>query len=185
MAGLTPPMPHNFSARLKQASRILGASVDELVSIKIRPIAEAGEFETLYLGASDYDAINQSLANATLGVEELGPGYGGFARLCKLHENNACLYIEHESGPEIIIHLITMSAGAAAASFFALNQAIKLINNLARFLRKRNPRRDNRGKFIAASIEKRTSRGLKVIRQIGKTAKAAERAIKSIEELLR
>jgi len=184
MAELAPPKPHNFAERLKQASKALGAPVDELVSIKIRPIKDVGGFETEYLGNRDYDEINKALKDVGLRITDVDLGYGGIARLCELAGGQTCLYLEHESGPEVILHLLTMSAAAAGSSFFAVNQAIKLINALARFTRQK-PRRNGKGRFIATSIEKRAAKGLKVIRQIERVAKATERAIKNVEELFK
>jgi hypothetical protein len=177
----TPPKPHNFDKRLAKASELIGAPPDELASIKIRPIVEVGSFDGMY--PSDYDGINEAFTEFR-DVADVPHEYGWGARVCRFDKNCRCLYIQHESGPEIIIHLVVMGSAAAYTSLLALNQAIKLINNVAKLVRQK-PKRGKDGRFIAVSIEKRTAKGIKVIRQIGRIAKTTERAVKSVEELFK
>lgn len=61
MALADPPAPYNFEGRLKEASAIMGVPIEELMSIKLRPITDAGGFETEYLGGTDYEYINKEL----------------------------------------------------------------------------------------------------------------------------
>lgn len=120
MNELTPPKPHDFDKRLQKASRLIGAAADELASIKIRPIAEAGGLDGLYLNPSDYDEINEAFSEFR-DVADIGHEYGWGARLCRFDKTCRCLYIQHESGPEVIIHMVQMGAVATYSSLLALN----------------------------------------------------------------
>lgn len=183
MKKLIPPEPHDFATRLAQASKAIGAPPYELASIKIRPIQEAGSFAGIDLHPSDYEEINEAF-DEFRDVADVAHEYGWGARVCRFDKNCRCLYVQHESGPEVILHLVVMGAAATYTSLLALNQAIKLINNIAKLVRKR-PKRGKDGRFIAVSIEKRTAKGVKVIRQIGRVAKTTERAIRNVEELFK
>jgi hypothetical protein len=96
------------------------------------------------------------------------------------------MYVEHESGPEVIFHMITVGAVAVGATAVAANQVLKLINNICKAVRQSQSKsRDARGRFAATSVEKRLAKGQKLIRQIGNATKAGEKAIKSVEELFK
>jgi len=78
-----------------------------------------------------------------------------------------------------------VGAGAVGAVAFAANQIILLVNNLSKILRDgRSPkRRDRSGMGSATSIEKRTLKGQRLIRQLGKIARSSEKAVNKVEEL--
>jgi hypothetical protein len=104
--------------------------------------------------------------------------------LCKLEDGQSCLYVEHETGPELILHQIALVAGAVGATAFAANQVVKLINNLCQIMRgKVGPARDGNGRFVSVSVEKRLRTTQKIVRHIEKTAKATEKAIHSVQDL--
>jgi hypothetical protein len=192
MTQVDPPAPLNFDVRLKEAAGLLGRPIHGLVSLKIRPIKDVGSFDTSYLSPSDYTVINRALAMSSLRrIKSLGFVCHGEAALYELENGDKILYVEHESGPEIILdaqailHAIAMGAGAVGAVALAANQLVALVNNICKMLQKApSKKRDSSGRFVATSIEKRLARGQKLIKQIGKTAKASEKAIKSIEELI-
>jgi hypothetical protein len=176
----------DFSPRLAEAGRILRLPPDELFSIKVSPFEEVNEgTRNFYLSTRDYQLLEEALSASSVAAKKLGPACHGMVWLCDLGEGIQCLYVEHETGPEVIMHMIALGAGTVAATALAANQVISLINNICKLLRSVNRReRDGKGRFMGASIEKRLSKTQRVIRQVSGTAKAAEKAIENIDELL-
>ncbi|WP_439400605.1 hypothetical protein ACNJYA_20150 [Bradyrhizobium sp. DASA03068] len=175
-----------FEDRLRDAGRILHFRPEELFSIKIRPLFEdeGGRWCNVYL-SPEYEDINKTFGLSSVPATRHGYGCQGVVWICELGDGHRCLYVEHETGPEIILHDITMVASAAGATLFAANQALRLINNTCKLMREKTPPRDKKGRFVSASIEKRLANTQKIIRLIERTAKATEKAVRSIEELFK
>ncbi len=186
MKHIEAPVPLRMEERLTEAAQILGVPVSDVFSIKLRPVKALGGVDTDYLWPSDYDVIKQSLEmSSARTLKELGYVCNGKTTLCELDGGYKILFIEHESGPEVILHSIMEYAGAASAVLFAANQAVTLVNNVRKMIdasRTARPR-DKSGRFVATSIEKRLKNAQKIIKQVEKTAKASEKAIESVEEL--
>jgi hypothetical protein len=182
----------DFRERFTEAGQILRLPAEELFSIKLRPLIERqnGEEANLYLSPSEYEPMEQAV-KASVPARKYGNACQGTVWVCKLDGGMPCLFVEHETGPEIICHeiiliagAVTSTAGAVAASAIAANQVVKLVNNIAKALRGSGGRqRDSKGRFIAVSVEKRLATTQRIVRQIGKTAKATEKAIENIKEL--
>ena len=188
---MDPPAPHNFEDRLATASTLLGISSNELVSIKARPITSINSYDTDYLSYGEYDYLNILFKDPMIELLKAEKD----AKLYELEDGSLIVYIEHESGPELIFQDIAYIAGAVGGVAFAGNQIIILFNKLCNLLQRRSNAsgrremqpdirdRDARGRFLPVSVEKRTKNARKLIRQIGGTAHSIEKAINSFDEL--
>jgi hypothetical protein len=186
MALGTPPKPDRFDERLQKASAIIGGTPAALISLKARPIREIDTYDTDYLSGSDYQGIEEAFRHPDLEfIADLEWVCNGRTRLYEVKGGTRFLFVEHESGPELILHEIVLIAGAVSAVAFAANQVILLFNRISKALQGRynKKERDEKGRFLPVSIEKRTKNGQKLIRQIGRTARSVERALKSVEDL--
>jgi hypothetical protein len=181
------PKPDRFDSRLDAASEFLSVPPDKLVSIKIRPIVDAGDVQTEYLFPSDYmKFIDAALADSQVKVPGGITERHGVPFLCKLPSGQKFVYIKHESGPEIIflIDLLQHTAVATGAIALAATQIVVLVNKLNQRVRTA-PSKKERGvnPVGASSIEARVKTGQKVLKQISKTADAVGDAIKSVNDL--
>jgi hypothetical protein len=179
-----PPAPVQFDERLRTASRFLRAPAERLISIKARPIRAVGGYATDYMSQSDYDIINAAFNDPTIKlVKDAKWACNGKTRVYELDGGVKIVYVEHESGPEIIFHDIILVSGAIGSTAFAANQLLNLFNKLCKMVQGRHSRRDAKGRFAPVSAEKRTKGAQQLIRQIGKTARSVGKAVKSIEDL--
>lgn len=186
MPNPTPNRPYNFDLRLQEAAGLLHASERDVVSVKFRPITKLGTFEQTYLGSNDYDVINQALREAGLHlINQVPSAMGGNTTVHAFDDGYQIIYVEHESGPEIFLHDLTLVMGAVGSTALAASQVLNLFNQIVKKFQKAPvAQRDASGRFIATSIEKRTARGQKVIKQVENTSKAISKAVKKIEEIL-
>jgi hypothetical protein len=178
-----PRTPRKLGKRLSAASAILGVPEVDLVSIKLRPVW-AGETEPLW--RSDYPTINKALEHSSLKfVKTFGfeDRYKGKTTLYEVSNGIRFLYVEHESGPEIILHTISVDATAVAAVLVAANQFLTLVNRICRRFNKAPSRDGVFHKTSDVSIEARTLKWTKVLKEVSETAADAGKAIEKVEEL--
>jgi hypothetical protein len=179
-----------YEMKLDEASGFLNQDPQNLISIKIRPIEDEGQWKNRYVYPGEYEEIYHVLSTFT----KLQQGYvsRGKATLYESSDGTRFVFVEHETGPEIIFVLdviknICMTIITAAV---AVNQLLKLINTICHVIRK-EANSKNKGEEScryygakAISIEKRLSEGAKMIRQVKITANAGDKFIDSVHELL-
>lgn len=171
------PQEYDFGPKMAEASALLGVQPDEVVSIKLRPIQTVGTLDQNYLTSSDYDTIDQEIKLSGVSVSHIGYVLDGNAFQLLLPDGRSVLYVQHETGPEIIMVLGIITAGAAAA-----NQLIQLINTVCGIISKAH--RSTGASSGAISIEQRLTKTQKIIKQVGETAEAGKKFVDSLTQLL-
>jgi hypothetical protein len=96
----------HYREALMEASRLLDKPPENLVSLKVRPTDDASmdiaPWQNSYVYPSDYAAIEAHLVAARLPIKDLGPVLQGRGFNIRLTSQTEVLFVEHESGPEII-----------------------------------------------------------------------------------
>ncbi|SAK95614.1 hypothetical protein AWB79_07250 [Caballeronia hypogeia] len=139
----------DFTAKFSEAERILdpyerpSSSLldDELVSIKLRPVDEEVGASDRYVYKAEYDDLYAYL-NETFGeplVKGVTVRHGfGFASVYRLPSGEHILFVEHETGPELIAYLHTIRdvLNAASGAAIALGTFVTTVNQVAHIIRK-------------------------------------------------
>jgi hypothetical protein len=190
MAQMFDPV-RRFDEKFAEASSLLGADPDEIVSIKVRPTHVAGEFTdaNAHVYPDEYAEIFEHLA----GFQQVRTGYAmsGKYRLIRLESGILVLFVEHETGPEIVFVLDVIRDGAIAAGAAATAgiQIVKLIN-LIRDAVVGGTAKKAKGKpcqrYYAAekiSLEKRLKAGTKLLKEVSALMDRGQKLVEKIEDL--
>jgi hypothetical protein len=186
MAGPTFMPQWQYETLSQKEGRILGVSADDLVSIKLRPIESVGVWHDRYVYGEEYRQIGELLSSFPLVSSEENKA------VYQLPDGNRFIYATHENGPEIIFvaDIIQHYAIATGASALALRQLLKLVNDIYGILNKEAQKQregkpsDRHHQAGAVSIESRTTRSAKILKQIGVAAEQTGKAISKITDLL-
>lgn len=161
---------HYYEMALNEANKLLGQTTDDLVSIKVRPLAELPhatieEMNNAYVYNSEYQNILNYLAKEKL-IKE---GYvsRGKAYMYSIGPNEEFVFVEHETGPEIVAGLALMTASLSLAK-----TVVELVLYVIKAVDEENKKKQqgqSSGRYYGAkaiSIEKRTKSGAKIITTI-------------------
>jgi hypothetical protein len=179
-----------YEVQLTEASRMLLTNADKLVSIKIRPIEDIGTWYDRYVSPSEYKEIEKIFVD----FQQLAQGFVNYgkARAFRFGDNEEFLFVEHESGPEIILSLdiVQHAALALGAGTLAGRQILKLVNDICKIINK-EAHKKNKGEQSdryygakAITIEKRLRTGSKILKQIRVAADTGKDFISKISELM-
>jgi hypothetical protein len=181
-----------FDERFRDAARILGVDAEDLVAVKVRPIQSAGGFEdaNAYVYPDEYAVVYEGMAH--LQVDEPRRGLDGVYRTLELPDGVRILFVEHETGPEIIfvLALLTKAATAIGVSATAGLQILKLINAVKDAVERNNKRKERGEKVLrhytseGISIEKRLCSGARILKRVSTAASEGKKIVKDIQELI-
>lgn len=179
---------NNYEHNLLNATEYLKGQAGSLVSIKVRPIdkmpvSDQDEFWDAYVYSDEYQNINAFLAkNQFVGTGSVN--YGQTAHCANL-QGEEFLFVEHETGPEIIasLALITASLTLGKSIIEMITAIIKTINDSNEKKKKGEPSgRYHEAKAI--SVEKRTEKETKILKIIQLPALTDEISLAELKKLL-
>ncbi|MFL6519908.1 MAG: hypothetical protein ACJ8NS_06780 [Chthoniobacterales bacterium] len=169
------PFLNNVPARyyemaLDEARSLLSPSDEPLISIKIRPIdkwpiASPSDFRNRYVYPSEYSQLEIFLSRFT--AERRGDVSRGKAIAFTAGSGQEFLFVEHETGPEIVLYLgvITAGLGLAKAVIDLVAIIIKTIND-SNAAKKAGKASGRHYEANAISIEERTATHARIVKVI-------------------
>lgn len=167
------------------ANQLKADSPFDLVAIKIRPIKKLGAFDSGVIEDEDYGEISRFLSQ----FNRLRGDAKSIVYL--LLDGSSFIFARHETGPEIIFLLqtIVFDAKPTGAELSAASEIVDLINAIAETINNGMARRppggvSNAQNVQAVSIEKRSKRGARMIRQFEVRAGQPKKAIENFRELI-
>lgn len=181
-------LENRFHTNLVDASILLDRIDDELISLKIRPINlnpvnDEEDFYDAYVYPSEYEDIRYFLKQEKC-IKEGQVNYG----LTKRYSNDSnedYLFVEHETGPEIITNLALLTASLTLAK-----SVVDLIITIIKSVNESNEKKKKGtevGRYYEAkaiSIEKRTQNETKILKIIQLPVKGDELSIDELKKML-
>jgi hypothetical protein len=173
---------------LSQAAQVLNFIDDDVFSIKIRPstqnsIADVERVSNAYVYPNEYKEIYHYLKPVETNYE----GYvNGQAKKYVLNQNEEFLFIEHETGPEIITTLALI-----AASIPLLTAIVELTNTIIKTVSESNEKKKKgkeSGRYYEAKtivIEIRKKKKVKIIKVISLPVNSAQMSDKELLKFLK
>ena len=91
-----------YDKQIENATSSLGVTIDNIISIKLRPIKtnQNNEYENAYASGWDYEDFKNYLKSGKSNFQDLTVDYN--SALITTKDGSKILYVEHESGPEFI-----------------------------------------------------------------------------------
>jgi len=169
------PFLNNVPARyyemaLDEARSLLSPSDDPLVSIKVRPIEKwpidsPSDFHNRYVYPTEYSELEPFLSRFT--AKRRGNVSRGKATAFTGGTDEEFLFVEHETGPELVLYLGVLTAGLSLAKAVVdlIAIIIKTINDSNAAKKEGKPS----GRYYEAnaiSIEERTPTHAKIVKVI-------------------
>ena len=154
---------------LENGRQLLGGQPGEVVSFKIRPIPKwpvdsPTQIHDAYVYPNEYSAIYEWLSRFPKTTEGF---INGKAIGINADGRNQLLFVEHESGPEIILYL-----GVATAALGLAKSVVDLVTTIIKIVSQANEAKKagtDAGRYYEAAaitIEKRTSKETTTIKVI-------------------
>ncbi|WP_046168002.1 hypothetical protein [Chromobacterium vaccinii] len=166
---------------------------DKLVSLKLRPVENEVGPSDCYVYPAEYEEIYRYL-NETFGLPivdktKVHHGYG-LASVYKLPSGEHFLFVEHESGPELIafLHTIRDVLTAGTEAVISLGAFLTAVNKVAHIIRtsideyNRKPSGRRHNGASAIKVERRTAVSTRAIRSI-KVKSDSDEAVKYIHDV--
>lgn len=180
---------HYYEMALAEAAELLGSPA--ATSLKIRPVANwpierDDEFSNAYVYPAEYALLYKWLAASPLEKVREGRVSSGKAVSLRTPAGDRLVFVEHETGPEIVaaLALATASVGLVKEVVGLVKEILKNINekNEAKKAGASNARYHQ---AAAISIEERTSTSNRIIRIIRLPLSTRDLDEVEIEKLLR
>jgi hypothetical protein len=169
-----------YEMALEEARPLLGEIDERLVSLKIRPIQKwpiesDDQFHTAYVYRDEYAMVHRWLSASSLNQVQKGRVSRGPAITLRSMAGDNFVFVEHETGPEIIMTLTLVTA-----SLGLIKEVVGLVKEILKSINEKNEAK-RRGEEVrrhyeasAISIEVRTSDSSRVINIIPLPIKAAD-----------
>jgi hypothetical protein len=178
---------YRYEWELREAQRFL--TNDVLVSVKIRPIEAVGSLSNRYVYHQEYAEIIEFISQYKKKWD--GSVNRGNAIIVDVGGSDV-IFVEHETGPEIVfyLHLAREAAIATGATAIAAQQVVKLINMVCEIIRKHAHAKnsgENSERYYGAgalSVEMRLKETGKILKQVVITSKAAGKVVDSLSEII-
>lgn len=180
-----------YEMALGEAAGLLGASAPTLTSLKVRPVAKwpierDEDFHNAYVYPSEYALIYKAIDASQLRRLSEGHVSQGKAIALGTPAGDRLVFVEHETGPEIVAAL-----ALAAASVSLLKEVVSLVREILKGVNEKNEAKrkgasaDRYYQAAAISIEERTPGSSRLIRVIPLPLKETDLDEAEIQRLLR
>lgn len=149
--------PNNYDQQLEELSKVFEAAPDEVVSLKIRPIrVNLNKYENAYASGWDSKDFREYLDEnkANFGKVETDNS----SALIETKTGEKIIYIEHETGPELVFETIKVAAEFATV---IIELVLTIIEISKKNDDKHHKKEQGKNRIQAISIEKR-KKGKKV-----------------------
>ncbi|WP_233890101.1 hypothetical protein [Paraburkholderia flagellata] len=196
MSDSTPYLVEKFGEAEKILSAFLDAenNADQLVSIKLRPVATKPGSPVPFLYKEDYDEIYACLATlgTSVGDSQLVQYGPGTATVYRLDTGHCFLFIEHETGPDLITNLPDLIAylhaardvlEAATPALLALPPFLRAVNKVAKVIQKLSKDRSMGSPYNEIDVIRRTAKGERTLRAL-RAPENPEEAIQTVNEVV-
>lgn len=181
-----------YEMALEEADSLLQLSPrgDSPLSIKVRPIKKwpmqsKGEFANAYVYPFEYASVNRALQKAPLVKCCTGMVGRGRAKEYRVPASGSFLFVEHESGPEIVAYLSLENAAKSLVGEVVLliKQVMAAVND-GNETKKQQSDCSRYHEAAAISIEARTFNGANIIAVIPLPLQPDDSDIQIVESAL-
>lgn len=162
----------------------------EVVSIKVHAFDGANDSSAVNLGFTEYTEIFKGLQGVATLVKTIDRPFAGPLFVFQLPDGRHFLFVEHESGPEIILLIDSASHlfQHAAVAVGSLGSLIYAVNRVVITLRKsfasQRALSTELQRQEAVSIARRTRKGVRMVKVLSSKQDVEEESINSAEELI-